>query len=185
MARKSRGGRGILAVISVVVLVIVVRVGLSIAGNSALDAVKKTYRAPATISGDQQTNDPSLQSILDQAKKEFQLPSLQNAHTEAVAYADASGKPAYILAFGQDNAGRDEVRDNAGLTDQFPGITGVVSQSDSGINVSCGTMSDSGVNFQGCTWYNDNAFGDFIDYVSASPHASSTLLMTTLKSMVS
>ena len=186
VAPKRKGGRGLLATLTVILLIVDVKVGLGLVAKDAISATNKTYHAPATISGAAQSTDPALTSALAQLKQGFELPSLQNSHTEAAAYVDSSGHPAYILAFGQDNAGRDEVRQNAGITAQYPDVQSstIVNQSDGGINVSCGTVNGTSGTYQGCTWYNDNAFGDFIDYGSSTPAGSASILMSTLKTMV-
>lgn len=184
--QKRYRWKSALGAVGAIAAIIVIKVALGFGAKEATTAFNKTYHAPSTIAGVAKVVSPdaSLSSHLKELEKDFDLPGLQNAHSESAAYGATSETLSYLLGFGQDNAGSQTQRGNNGLTDQFPDATGAVNQSNSGINVSCGSVDDGTVSYQGCTWYNDDAFGLFIDNVATNPTDAATTLMKVLKAMV-
>ena len=185
---QQRGRRrGLLGALVVIGLLIGVRFALGMGTKELITATNKTYHLPAAIGSYALSNDPSLTSTLAQLKQSIQLPSLQNAHTEANAYEDSTAKLGYMMMMGQDNLGHLTPRQGMDLQSMFAGVplTGQVTRNSNDMVVNCATADSSGNSYQACAWYMSNAAGLFWDGTSASPGASADTLMKTLQTMSS
>jgi hypothetical protein len=191
--RSRRGGlkRG-LAVLGIAVVVIAIKVFLfSGAARIISVATTQTYHEPTTISGDAQSTNSSILATVNQLKDGIELPALQGGHTEGAGYTDAQGDLDYLFVLAQDNANSDSARPGVNMASLFGGLEGTeLSQSTtsnfSGINLECATVTDTtGTNapLNACDWYNNDAFGLFVDYKSSSLSATQHLETSPLTTM--
>jgi hypothetical protein len=179
--------------IGIAVVVIAVKLFLfSGAARIISLATTPTYHEPTTVAGDAKSTNSSVVSTVTQLEDGIQLPALQGGHTEGAGYTDAQGNLDYLFVLAQDNAHSDSARPGVNMASLFGGVEGTevspsTTSSFNGVNLACATVTDvsgtTSVPLNACDWYNDDAFGLFVDYKSSSLSATQQLETSLLSAM--
>ncbi len=155
-------------------------------------ATTATYHEPTSIAGDAKSSDAAVLATVTQLQNGIQIPALQGGHTEGAGYTDAAGSLDYLAVLAQDNANDDSPRQGVSLSALFGALPGTdlsttVTSKFNGVNLECATVTDvsgtTNLPLNACDWYNNDAFGLFVEYKTSTLAATEQLETSLLQAM--